>query len=96
MSGTRLNTKVEDLASSLTVITKEQMSDFALLDLNDIFLYEAGHRGNRRFHRLLLRPKWSAGGQHAAEPWQRQPDSWCGPSEYRVGATYETERSCSH
>src|SRR4051794_38604003 len=28
MSGTRFNTKLEDLASSITVITKEQMSDF--------------------------------------------------------------------
>src|SRR5690242_16708054 len=31
MSGTRLNTKLEDLGSSTTVITKEQMEDFALL-----------------------------------------------------------------
>ncbi|MFM9079022.1 MAG: TonB-dependent receptor plug domain-containing protein, partial [Opitutaceae bacterium] len=45
MSGTRLNSRVEDLASSITVITKEQMTDFALLNLNDIFLYEAGTEG---------------------------------------------------
>ncbi|MBL9188920.1 MAG: TonB-dependent receptor plug domain-containing protein [Opitutaceae bacterium] len=45
MSGTRLNSKVEDLASSITVVTKEQMADFALLDINDIFLYEAGTEG---------------------------------------------------
>ncbi len=45
MSGTRLNSRVEDLASSITVITKEQMSDFAMLDINDIFLYEAGTEG---------------------------------------------------
>src|SRR5215212_5637723 len=37
MSGTRFNTKLEDLASSLTVVTKEQMTDFAMLDINDIF-----------------------------------------------------------
>ncbi|MSU49169.1 MAG: TonB-dependent receptor [Opitutus sp.] len=49
MSGTRLNSKVEDLASSITVITKEQMSDFAMLDLNDIFLYEAGTEGTGTF-----------------------------------------------
>ena len=49
MSGTRFNTKVEDLAASLTVITKEQMADFALLDLNDIFLYEAGTEGTGTF-----------------------------------------------
>ena len=45
MSGTRLNSKVEDLASSISVITKEQMTDFALLDINDIFLYEACTEG---------------------------------------------------
>ncbi len=45
MSGTRLNSKVEDLASSISVITKEQMTDFAMLDINDIFLYEAGTEG---------------------------------------------------
>src|SRR5947209_7738628 len=32
MSGTRFNTKVEDLGSSLTVMTKEQMADFAMVD----------------------------------------------------------------
>jgi outer membrane receptor protein involved in Fe transport len=45
MSGTRLNSKVEDLASSISVVTKEQMTDFAMLDINDIFLYEAGTEG---------------------------------------------------
>ena len=49
MSGTRLNSKIEDLASSITVITKEQMSDFAMLDLNDVFLYEAGTEGTGTF-----------------------------------------------
>ena len=44
-SGTRLNTKVEDLASSITVVTKEQMTDFAMLDINDVFLYEASTEG---------------------------------------------------
>jgi hypothetical protein len=45
MSGTRLNSKVEDLASAISVVTKEQMSDFAMLDINDIFLYEANTEG---------------------------------------------------
>ncbi len=45
MSGTRLNSRVEDLASAISVVTKEQMSDFAMLDINDIFLYEAGTEG---------------------------------------------------
>jgi hypothetical protein len=45
MSGTRFNTKLDDLASSITVMTKEQMSDFAMLDINDIFLYTANTEG---------------------------------------------------
>jgi hypothetical protein len=45
MSGTRFNTKLDDLASSITVVTKQQMQDFAMLDINDIFLYTAGTEG---------------------------------------------------
>src|SRR5262249_46408186 len=45
MSGTRFNSKIEDLASSITVVTKEQMSDFAMLDINDVFLYTANTEG---------------------------------------------------
>ncbi len=45
MSGTRFNTKLDDLASSITVMTKGQMSDFAMLDINDVFLYVAGTEG---------------------------------------------------
>lgn len=46
MSGTRINAKIEDLASSISVVTKEQMADFALLDINDVFTYEAGTEGS--------------------------------------------------
>lgn len=49
MSGTRLNSSIEDLASSITVVTKEQMADFAMLDINDIFLYEAGTEGTGNY-----------------------------------------------
>ncbi len=45
MSGTRFNSKLEDLASSISVMTKEQMSDFAMLDINDIFNYTANTEG---------------------------------------------------
>jgi outer membrane receptor protein involved in Fe transport len=45
MAGTRLNSKLEDLASSIAVVTKEQMADFALLNINDVFLYEASTEG---------------------------------------------------
>ena len=37
--------KIEDLAASLTAITKEQMEDFAMLDINDIFAYEESRWG---------------------------------------------------
>src|SRR5471032_57349 len=46
MSGTRFNSKLEDLGSSITVVTKEQMSDFAMLDVNDIFNYTANTEGS--------------------------------------------------
>lgn len=49
MSGTRLNSRIEDLASSITVVTKEQMADFAMLDLNDIFKYEASTEGTGNY-----------------------------------------------
>ena len=45
MSGTRINSKVEDLGASITVVTKQQLDDTAALDLNDIFKYEAGTEG---------------------------------------------------
>ncbi|MSU50482.1 MAG: TonB-dependent receptor [Opitutus sp.] len=49
LSGTRLNSKLEDLGSSITVVTKQQMEDFALKDINDIFLYEANTEGTGNF-----------------------------------------------
>ena len=49
MSGTRLNSKLEDLGASITVITKEEMQDFALLDMNDIFNYEASTEGTGNY-----------------------------------------------
>jgi hypothetical protein len=49
MSGTRFNAKISDLASSITIITKDQMADFAMLDINDVFLYTAGTQGSGTF-----------------------------------------------
>jgi outer membrane receptor protein involved in Fe transport len=49
MSGTRLNSKLEDLGAAISVITKEQMQDFALLDMNDIFNYEASTEGTGNY-----------------------------------------------
>ena len=49
MSGTRFNAKIEDLASSIQVVTKEQMSDFAMLDINDVFAYAANTEGTHDY-----------------------------------------------
>ena len=49
MSGTRLNTKLEDLAASISVVTKQQLIDTAAIDINDVFLYEANTEGTGQF-----------------------------------------------
>ena len=49
MSGTRLNTKLEDVFASITVVTKQQMIDTAVLDMNDVFKYEASTEGTATF-----------------------------------------------
>jgi hypothetical protein len=49
MSGTRLNSRIEDLGQSITVMTKEQMADFAMLDINDVFDQMVGTEGTRSF-----------------------------------------------
>lgn len=45
LSGSRINTKLEDLAASLSVVTKQQLLDTAATDINDVFLYEANTEG---------------------------------------------------
>jgi len=54
MSGTRFNTKLADLATSITVMTKQQMSDFAMLDVNDIFLYVGNTEGTGTYTSYVL------------------------------------------
>lgn len=49
LAGTRLNSRLEDLAGSISVITKQQLEDTAVLDINDIFLYEVGTEGTGQF-----------------------------------------------
>jgi hypothetical protein len=49
LSGTRLNSKLEDLAGSISVVTKQQLLDTAALDLNDIFQYEIGTEGTAQY-----------------------------------------------
>ena len=49
LAGTRLNSRLEDLAGSVSVITKQQLLDTAAIDINDIFLYEIGTEGTGQF-----------------------------------------------
>ncbi|MEO7414105.1 MAG: TonB-dependent receptor plug domain-containing protein [Opitutaceae bacterium] len=49
LSGSRLNSRLEDLAGSISVVTKQQLLDTAALDINDIFSYEIGTEGTGQF-----------------------------------------------
>lgn len=49
LAGTRLNSALEDLAGSVSVVTKQQLLDTAAIDINDIFLYEVGTEGTGQF-----------------------------------------------
>ena len=53
MSGTRLNSKIEDLGQSITVMTKEQMLDFAMLDINDVFDHMASTEGTGSYSEFV-------------------------------------------
>ncbi|HTT57678.1 MAG TPA: TonB-dependent receptor plug domain-containing protein, partial [Opitutaceae bacterium] len=52
LGGTRLNTNISDLASSITVVTKQQLEDTASIDINDIFMYEANTEGSNTYTEL--------------------------------------------
>ena len=54
MSGTRMNSKIEDLGQSITVMTKQQMADFAMLDVNDVFDYMASTEGTGSYSDFAL------------------------------------------
>ncbi|BET65477.1 hypothetical protein ASA1KI_03950 [Opitutales bacterium ASA1] len=62
MSGTRLNTKLEDLAASISVVTKEQLLDTAAIDINDIFLYEGNTEGTHQYTDFQVLPGTGATG----------------------------------
>jgi outer membrane receptor protein involved in Fe transport len=49
LAGTRLNTNIGDLPSSITVVTKQQMEDTNSLNINDVFRYEANTEGSRTY-----------------------------------------------
>ena len=49
LSGSRLNSKLEDLGASITVISKQQLEDTSAINLNDMFLYEASTEGTENY-----------------------------------------------
>jgi outer membrane receptor protein involved in Fe transport len=49
MSGTRLNTRIEDLAAPISVVTRQQLDDTASVDINDVFKYELSTEGTSQF-----------------------------------------------
>ncbi len=54
LAGTRISSKLEDLGASISVVTKQQMQDFALLDINDVFLYEANTEGTGNYTDVVI------------------------------------------
>ncbi len=49
LAGSRMRTNVADLASSITVITAQQLEDTASTDINDVFRYEANTEGSATY-----------------------------------------------
>jgi outer membrane receptor protein involved in Fe transport len=49
MSGTRLKTNLDDLAASISVVTKQQLDDTASVDINDVFKYELSTEGTSQW-----------------------------------------------
>jgi hypothetical protein len=85
MSGTRFNTKLDDLASSVTVMTKQQMSDFAMLDMNDVFLYVAGTEGTGTYTDFTLDRNGSIGDNVQNNPTQANRVRGIAPANISLG-----------
>ena len=54
LAGTRLNNNIADLASSITVVTAQQLEDTASQNINDVFRYEANTEGARTYTPFVL------------------------------------------
>lgn len=52
LAGSRLNSNIGDLASSITVVTKQQLEDTAAVDINDVFLYELNTEGLHNYTQI--------------------------------------------
>lgn len=68
LSGTRLNTKPEDIASSTTVVTKQQLLDTAANDINDLLLYEASTEGLGSFTSVTINRDGGVNDNAADDP----------------------------
>ncbi|MCF3651646.1 TonB-dependent receptor plug domain-containing protein [Synoicihabitans lomoniglobus] len=49
LAGSRMRTNIADLASSITVVTAQQLEDTASVDINDVFRYEANTEGSSTY-----------------------------------------------
>jgi len=85
LSGTRINTKLEDLGASITVVTKQQMQDFAMLDLNDVFLYEANTEGTGNYTDLFIDRNGVAQDNVALDPNNANRVRGIGPANQAFG-----------
>ncbi len=54
LAGTRLNTNIGDLPSSISVITKQQLEDTNSLNINDVFRYESNTEGAHTYTPIVL------------------------------------------
>lgn len=52
LAGSRINTNIGDLGAAITVVTRQQLTDTASTDINDVFLYEANTEGLGNFTRI--------------------------------------------
>lgn len=68
LSGTRLNSKLEDLGSSISVVTMQQLVDTAATDLNDVLLYEASTEGTGNFTQFTPNRNGGVGDNVSSDP----------------------------
>lgn len=85
MSGTRFNARLSDLASSITVMSKEQMADFGMLDVNDIFLYVAGTEGTGTYTDFTLDRNGSISDNVQINPTQANRVRGIAPANVSLG-----------
>ncbi|MEY2880963.1 MAG: hypothetical protein RLZZ15_3343 [Verrucomicrobiota bacterium] len=68
LAGTRINSKLEDLGSSITVVTMQQMQDLAVVDINDVFRYEASTEGTDNFTQFTPNRAGGVGDNVSQDP----------------------------